>query len=261
MEFKVTQATFSNLLKEELIKRQSRNKGYSLRAFSKMLGLSSSFVSKVLSGKKNLSEQTMLSVASRLNLDESIIEDIVHTSSKGFAAIENIEIDCFQYISDWHHYAILECVTLHDFESSPEWFSHRLGITVERASSAIERLVRLNLLSLDDKGQIIPRVRNNTTISSQVPSFAHTEHERQLLNKALDALDEVPKNLRSQTSMTMAIPESRIDEARQKIIEFQREMMKLLQRRGKRDSVYHLSISFFPLTHNKNIKKTNETNN
>jgi len=260
MEFKVTQTTFSSLLKEELIKRQSRNKGYSLRAFSKMLGLSSSFVSKVLSGKKNLSEQTMLSVASRLNLDESVIEDIVQTSPKGHTTIENIEIDQFQYISDWHHYAILECVTLQDFESTPEWFSRRLGITVERASSAIDRLVRLNLLSLDDKGDIIPRVKNNTTISSQVPAFAHTEHERQLLNKALNALDDVPKNLRSQTSITMAIPESRIDEARQKIIEFQREMMKLLQRRGKRDSVYHLSISFFPLTYNI-TKKNNETNN
>lgn len=249
MESNEIQKTFSNVLKEELMRRQSRNKGYSLRAFSKMLGLSSSFLSKVLSGKKNISEKTMLTVAARLNLDESVIEELVQINSQGAAAaFDSISVDHFQYISDWHHFAILECVTLRDYESRPEWFAQKLGITTERASSAIQRLVRMNLLQVDEQGEIRPKVRNHTTIDFQVPSFAHTEHERQLLNKALQALDETPKEKRVQTSMTMAIPESRLDEARQKIIEFQRGMMQLLQRRGKRDSVYHLSVSFFPLT-------------
>lgn len=247
--------SFSIFLKEELLKRQSKNTSYSLRAFSKSLGLSSSFVSKVLNGKKNISPKTMMTIASRIEVDEEVIETLLshHPKYKAEASVfESVAIDQFQYISDWHHFAILEAVTLYDFESNPKWFANRLGITEDRAALALQRLIRLGMLKTNSEGEITGLVKNHTTIGVTAPSSANTEHERQLLHKAIEALDEFSTTERSQSSMTMAIPASRFLEAKEKIKTFQREMTTFLQRKGKRDSVYQLSVSFFPLTKTNN---------
>lgn len=246
--------SFSVFLKQELQRRKNKNAGYSLRAFAKSLGLSSSFVSKVLNAKKNVSQETMMAIASRLSVDEDSLHDYL-SQLPNFKLknmeFETVAVDQFQYISDWHHFAILEAVSLTDFKADmkdqSKWFAERLSISEERASSAVQRLVRLGLLTTNDKGQVLGIQKNHTTIGG-VPSSANREHERQLLQKAIEALEEVPVVDRSNSSMTMAIPMSRVKEAREKIIAFQREMSTFLQRKGKRDSVYQLSIAFFPLT-------------
>ena len=247
----------------EIKKRKSKNPGYSLRAFAKSLGLSSSFVSKVLNAKKNVSHETALIIASRLNLDEDVVQiyftDAANLKMKEME-FDNVAVDEFHYISDWHHFAILEAVTLSDFKNEPkknqvQWLADRLSLTEERTSLAVERLARLKLLELDAKGNILGTAKNNTTVAAGVPTAANREHERQLLEKAITALDEIPFEYRNQSSMTMAIPASRFNEAVDKIKTFRREMSTFLQRKGKRDSVYQLSVSFFPLT------KVNEKNN
>lgn len=248
--------SFTLILKEELQKRKSKNPGYSLRAFAKSLGLSSSFVSKVLNAKKNVSRETALTIASRLNIDEEVMQ-IVFSDAPNFKLkqmeFDTVAVDEFHFISDWHHFAILESVTLADFQVESrkkqiKWFAERLSITEDRAGSAVERLERLKLLSTDENGNILGIEKNNTAISSQVPTSANREHERQILEKAIEALERTPFEHRSQSSMMMAIPASRVDEAKEKIKTFRREMSTFLQRKGKRDSIYQLSISFFPLT-------------
>lgn len=244
------------ILKEELLKRQRKNEGYSLRAFSKAMGLSSSFVSKVLSGKKNLSEETILLIASRLKLEGQALEDFsFHLEKNKNVEFEELNIDNFQYISDWQHYALLELLTLSDFKSDVFWIAEKLDISIEKVESSLARLERINLIARDKKGNFSSYNKNLTTVNQKAPSSAHTEHERQLLKKALEALDSVDPAERSQSSMTMAIPSRRLKEAREKIKLFQREMNSLLQRKGPRDSVYNLSISFFPLTETKKTKK------
>lgn len=249
-----TTNSFSVFLKEELQRRKNKNAGYSLRAFAKSLGLSSSFVSKVLNAKKNVSQETMMAIAARLEVEEdalhSFLSQLPNFKLKNME-FETVAVDQFQYISDWHHFAILEAVSLTDFKSDikdqAKWFSERLSITEERASTAIQRLVRLGFLEVDANGKVLGITKNHTTIGG-VPSSANREHERQLLQKAIESLESVPVTDRSNSSMTMAIPASRVKEAREKIIAFQREMSTFLQRKGKRDSVYQLSIAFFPLT-------------
>lgn len=247
--------SFSVFLQEELQRRKNKNAGYSLRAFAKTLGLSSSFVSKILNAKKNVSQETMMSIAARLEVDEDAVQDFL-AQLPSFKLkdmeFETVAVDQFQYISDWHHFAILEAVTLTEFspeiKNQAKWFAERLSISEDRAASAIQRLVRLGLLEVNSSGKILGIEKSRTTIGAGVPTSANREHERQLLQKAIVALEEIPISERSNTSMTMAIPASRVKEAKEKIKIFQREMSTFLQRKGKRDAVYQMSIAFFPLT-------------
>jgi uncharacterized protein (TIGR02147 family) len=251
-----TNINFNIFLKEELKRRKVNNPGYSMRAFSKQLGLSSSFISKVLSGQKNISEETLLQISSRLNLDVNELDVFVKSKQPERRPTFNlIDRDQFQFIADWHHYAILESATLPDFKATPAWVSSKINISKELAAASIDRLKRLGLIKVCKDNKLIGEIKNHTTTGWETPSSAHTERERQLLYKAIEALDQVPVSDRSQSSMTMAIPASRISEAKNKIKEFQREMSKLLQRKGERDSVYQLSVAFFPLTPSKKNKK------
>lgn len=219
------------------------------------MGLSSSFVSKVINGKKNVSTETIQMIASRLKLEDQTYEDLsAHLTQNKDLHFEEINIDQFSFISDWYHYALLELVTLESFKSDVSWISNQLGISEEKTNMAINRLARLGLIKIDKKGKITTLNKNLTNAHQPVPASAHTEHERQLLKKALEALDDVPKAERSQSSMTMAIPSTRLIEARKKIKQFQRDMTLLMQRKGTRNTVYNLSISFYPLT------KTNTKN-
>jgi transcriptional regulator with XRE-family HTH domain len=256
------QTTFPEILRNELNQRRAKNPRYSLRAFAQTLGISPSFLSKILAGKKSLGENTFLKLASRLSLPEDSVENL-RSSLPGFklAALSftSLEADQFQSISDWHHYAILEAFTLHDSVATPEWMAEKLNISVAKAQAAMDRLRRLGYLKKDSKGNWDHHVDNHTTTHLPTPTLACREHERQVLQLALLALDQIPVTERDQSSMTLAIPQSRLKEAQKRIDEFRRDMTALLQRRGKRDSIYHLSVSFYPITNIENLKTKGES--
>lgn len=250
--------TFPELLREELNQRRAKNPRYSLRAFAQTLGISPSFLSKVLAGKKSLSEETFMKLASRLDLAEESIENM-RAGLPGFKlsalTFSPTEADNFQAIADWHHYAILEAFTLNDFEPSAQWLAEKLGLTESKVEAALDRLYRLGYLKKQANGEWDRKIANHTTTHLPTPTLACREHERQVLQLALLALDQTSIAERDQSSMTMAIPQSRFKEAQKKIDDFRREMTALMQRRGKRDSIYHLSVSFYPVTTSKNKTK------
>jgi uncharacterized protein (TIGR02147 family) len=246
-------SSFSDILRDELLRRKRNNSSYSLRSFARSLGLSSSFLSKLMNGKRSVSETTLLKLATRIGLSEEQLEVlssqmVQKTNSPEFEAIC---ADQFKLIADWHHYAILECASLFDFESSPTWIANRLSISEERARLALERLTRLGFLKLDKNGKLVAVLKDYSSVTKAGISSANTEHQRQILEGAIAALDVVPTKRRHQGSVTLAIPESRLPEAIDRIRKFRRELMSFLQRKGRRDAVYQLSISFYPLTQNK----------
>jgi uncharacterized protein (TIGR02147 family) len=72
--------------------------------------------------------------------------------------------------------------------------------------------------------------------------------QRQILTKALAALDDVPIENRDQSSMTLAIDSSKLNEAKKMLKKFRRDFTKHLQESKIRNHVYHLSLSFYPVT-------------
>jgi len=242
-----------DLLKTELANRCGKNPNYSLRSFAKSLELSPAFVSKLLKGDRPFTENTIERLSQKLGLTPEQVDLCKKPlKKKGIEtrdmAYRQISLDQFQLISDWYHFAIMELVTTEGFKSTPAWISKKLGISVHQASDALERLLRMNYLKKSAKGKITLVEENTTTIGPEVAVPATRNQQTQILEMALQALIEIPIELRSQTSSTMAIPSDRLGEAKEVITEFRRKMASLMQRPGKRDSVYQLSISFYPLT-------------
>jgi transcriptional regulator with XRE-family HTH domain len=238
------------LLREELARRASRNPKYSLRAFAKTLGLSSSFVSKLMNGQRPLTQKTLEKISPHLSLSPVQVSNLMASmGEKRDSSLEfdNLDPDRFQLISDWYHFAILELSSVQGILLNLKSVSACLGISIHEAKVALERLQRLGLLN--QQNELNPAtVRNFSTLGPKFASEANRNQQRQILQMAIRALDEIPFEQRDQSSVTLAIPRSRLNEAKAKITAFRREFSRDLQRPGERDSVYHLSISFYPVS-------------
>ncbi len=245
---------FRIFLQSELIRRCKANPLYSLRAFARTLDIEPSFLSKILKGKRSVTESMLFHCASRLNLDSKDIfrfrnlNKVDSPKSKLGMNYQQLAYDHFQVISDWYHYAILELVTVKKFKPSTVWIARVLGISQAEAQAAVERLFKLGYLREAENKSWVNASGNNTTIGNKFTAIALKKMQKQILEKATIALDETPYDRRSQSAMTMAIDPSLLPKAKKRIVTFQRKLCKFLQNQGPKKEVYHMSISLYPVS-------------
>lgn len=240
--------SFRLWLQQHFTERCKKNPRYSLRAFAKSLDIDPSSLSQILSGKRNLSLKGIYGLCVKLSATPVDMNrfGLSQTSKNKDDDFFQVGIDTFTVISDWYHYAILELTFVADFQSDPKWIGKKLSISAEEAKIAIERLKRLELLK-GDEGRLIKTsklITNNGLINT---SGAHKELQRQVISKALDAVDECQAKDKDITSMTMAIDVKNLDKARKLISKFRREMCELLED-GNQSQVYNLAVQLYPIS-------------
>lgn len=264
------EAGFRRFLQEELIQRCKKNSSYSLRSFAGSLGVSHSSLSLFLNGKRSITKKLFqkLCVSMKLSPKEVgrffIFEPIKNSRERQYKQLED---DVFEIIADWHHFAILELISVKNFQPNAQWVAAALGIHVAEVKLAIERLQRLQFLKVGNDGSWIVDSSQFTEISHpQMATAARMRLQKQLFSKALDAIEDVPIEQRSHSGITFAMDSRRIPEAKKIIKEFCKSLRDLMDGAmdgamdsamdgaESNDQVYQLSIGLFPLTKIKNKK-------
>jgi uncharacterized protein (TIGR02147 family) len=253
-------------LQQELTERIARNPGYSLRAFARSLAVEPGALSQILSGKRSLSDKLVerITLAMGLSPEErrrfvsslgsakraSGLKRISPTfrnapQAPPDAAVRELSSEAFRVVADWYHYAILELTFVQGFQSSPRWIASRLGISQAQASSAIQRLMALELL--EERGGKLVKVQDRiTTADKSLTTAAHRLRQRQVLEKSAHSLQQDPLAERNHSAMTVAIDETRLPEAKRRIEAFIQELTTYLES-GPQTRVYELAVSLFPL--------------
>jgi uncharacterized protein (TIGR02147 family) len=232
---------FRAFLTSTLLERCRQNPKYSLRAFARSLNLEPSLLSKLLSGKRAVTPKMAARLTDRLGLAPA---GATVGSADDFRLLAE---DQFRLISEWYHFAILELLQVSGFAFTERNISRALGVSVIEARDAMERLERLGLIGLERGRWRLLRQRNST-VGSAPSSAALRRQQRQLLEKAIDALEEVDPSLRDQSAITMAIDRRRLPAAKEKIKAFRRELCAFLEGGASRQEVYVLSLSLFPVS-------------
>jgi len=251
---------FRQFLQNELIRRTRSNPKYSMRAFARFLEIQPDYLSKLLLGRRQLTRRTILRLGLRLGMAPQDLDKFesngVANQQEQMAVYRSLLSDQFHVISDWYHFAMLELVHVKGFKPEPKWIARTLGITVTEVHAAIERLQRLDFLEISPSGKWkILDSGKTTTIGHELTSVALRKMQRQILEKAMESLENISPDLRDQSSMTMAIDTSRIGEAKKRILKFRRQLSEFLESSEKRDQVYQISISLFPLSQINREKK------
>jgi uncharacterized protein (TIGR02147 family) len=214
-------------LKNELATRMKENSRYSLRAFARSIQISPQALSLVLNGKRGLSLSMAAKISSALGLsktDQMFFNDlVVYTQAKSLKVkkllasrlstlgeSEDTKVtrllkeDTFKVISEWYHYALIELTYVQGFRNHPKWIAHQLGIAEYDAQVAIDRLLRLNLLKMNKRGQLVKTTHTLTTPQDVASSTIRSFHKK-MLEKAKSSLDLDPISERDFTTTTMAI--------------------------------------------------------
>lgn len=261
------QQDYRSVLKNALVAKDEGRENLSLRALSKKLEVSTSFLSEVLNGKKGISVELAFKIAIKLNftnvetqtfcllvqLDqeqdpafrEKLLERLNDLNPQ--RKTHDLSADVFKSIAEWHHAAILELTYLMGFRSTPESIASYLGISKTDAELAVDRLERLELIERDSRGQL-KKTHNYLKTEAKVPVAAFKTFHAQVLHKAAGALQTFAPNERVSATDVLAFDSKHIDRVSRLAREFASAVLKLSERSKVKDSVFALSTHFFPLT-------------
>lgn len=249
------QPDFKTYLQEELIKRCKQDPKYSLRAFARSLELEPSALSKILRGKRALTEAMFRNLAHRLGLSPdrmSMYENSLASSSSGdlFQQQEYLQrsLDAYQVIADWIHFAILELCGTQGFKTDPKWIAAKLGVTIVEVMTAVERLKRLDLLDAPPEGPWSKKPLEKNSLNTDLADTAIRRSQKTVLEKAIRALDDVPLDRRYNQTVTLAIQTAMLPLFKQKLKELKDEITRDCAASETKDAVYHLCINLAPAT-------------
>lgn len=236
------------LLKEELAKKCLKNPTYSLRAFAKYLEISPSYLSALLNGKRKLAPALRKEVLNKLNLN---VTDVVSLEVNHQENYNMINAEVFNAIADWYHYAILELCYLKDFEFTPDNIATELNLSIHVVRQAISRLMKLDLLIYEDGKWIDNTELMSVYEENQTSKAAALKYQLQIMDKSKEALEELPKSVRSHTSTMMSFKKENLDRAKQLINKFRKDFTELMMDAESADAIYQLQVSLFPITKDK----------
>lgn len=237
------------IIKEELQRRQARNKAYSIRALARDLSIPKTTLSEVIQGKRRLSLQSINRLKQQLMLSETEIQRLTTESDADWSETKNemsrrtLEDEEFRLISNWYFYGILNLAKLPDNKADPKWLANRLGIDVKTATEAVSFLIEKQYIKIT-KGKMFRTVEELQT-KKDVPSRYVRDQHRQFLALAEATLDRVDLNLRDINSVTVAIDSSKIPEAKKMTLKFRRKLAAFLSN-GNLDTVYTFATQLFP---------------
>jgi uncharacterized protein (TIGR02147 family) len=235
---KELQSDFRLRLQHEFSRRCRSNEQYSLRAFARQTGLDPSTLSQILAGKRKISEKMIHRISEEIGLDTS------HSVTKDDYAF--LQQDAFNVISDWYHFAILDLTLLSNFKNDPIWIAKKLGITKLEVKAALARLIRLGMLE-EKNGVVSKSSAQFTNYQEGITSAAHKEYQRQVVKKALHAIDHCRSDHKDITSMTIVTSIEKLVSAKLKIKKFRRQLCQYLED-GKKEAVFHLAVQLYPVT-------------
>lgn len=253
-------------LKAAYVEKAGKNPSFSLRAFSKQVGLSPAALTRILKGEKNLSVERAGELARKLKLADREAEYfvlLVQLSSlknpdlkanvleranalRPARGVYDLSVDFFKLIADWYHLAILEMIGVKDVDFTPKGIASFLGIGVVEAELALDRLKRLELLEITATGKPV-RLQNRLLVSSQVPNAALRKYNRQILEKAERSIEEQGPTEKAIGTEVFAFDRRQLEEAKKLTDEYLNRMLKLATSSLERHDVYQVAVQFFRL--------------
>lgn len=237
-------------LNERFLDCRRRNPSFSLRAFSRRLGISPATLSQILSGKRSFTSRTAISAVKRLCENDDVAQqtlglllELPQTTLQSNEP-KALHPDLFRVISDWYYYPILSLSEVPGSRACPNWIARRLGISAAEAQAALIRLKRLGLIEIHKTRY---RQRSETVaVHSETFDVGLRNHLFQNLKKAEESLDRDPIGKRDFSTITMSVNSKKLPEARRMIKKFRRQLSALLED-GEREIVYTLAIQLFPV--------------
>ena len=247
--------------------------GFSHRSFARRAGLrSSNFLVLVMKGARNVSAEMAGRFADGFGLSkreaEYFVELVAFNQAKtaaertrcyervarfrGHREVHKLGQEQAEYHSQWYIPAVRELAARADFDEDPRWIARTLqpSITAAQARRALSVLTSLELLRRDAGG----RLRQAAPIvTTGVGPLAHhiVSYHRSMLERASQALDNVPREEREVSAITLCVSHDVMLQLKERIREFRRDLLHIAEQQGAPERVVQLNFQLFPMSRKK----------
>jgi uncharacterized protein (TIGR02147 family) len=236
-------------LRGRLTAIQARRPEYSLRAYSRDLGIPAPVLSEVLRGKREVTAKLARKLCDALALSTVEIDEVLSAvEGRERVADRYVQLtqDEFHTISDWYGFAILALLETRSSGGNVRWIAKRLGISHQNAESALAALERLEFAVREGANYVATGRKFRTT--QDIPSEAIQKNHRQGLDLAREALFDVAVEMREFSANTFAVNSADVQQLKKELRLMRRRFAKRAEASQSKDMVYRLQIQFFPLT-------------
>ena len=227
--------------------KKQHQKTFSIRLLAKQLKIKSpSLITMVLRGERQPSIELVHKIAAYLKLSATetkflealvglqravnVSEQTRYTTSirrmRPSSTKITYRMDAIEMMTKWYAVVILEMTWLKDFEENIKKIKEQIGsiVTEEMVAEAIAGLKKHNLVEVDSKGTI-RKVADLIRSTVNIPSLAIRSFHKQVLLRAHAAIDTQSIDERYYTTLTIAIPQSKIKLAGTLMSRFRDEFM------------------------------------
>ncbi|MET0282891.1 MAG: TIGR02147 family protein [Polyangiales bacterium] len=249
--------------------KKASGRGFSLRVFSRLAGLTSSnYLKLVMDGDRNLGAEAAERFASACGLEASRASYFVELvalqqaktqpererayehlrSHRRFRQAHPLDDEYAAYHAHWYVPAVRELAARKDFEADPKWIAARLmpAITSRQATRALKVLRELGLL-VEDKGKL--RQAHALVKTPDKPLSHHVvRFHRVMMERAAEALDLVPREQREIASLTLCLSDRQLRALKAELAQLRGELLRKYGAEADAKRVVQLNLHMFPLS-------------
>lgn len=277
-EKKATRKVFEYLDYREFLKdyynsKKEANPAFSLRVFSDKIGFKAKdFISRVMSGSKNLSDQSISKVAAGLRLGKHETEfftglvkfNQAETTEDRNAAFEEMQaalkvarfaekqhvLGHAQYMvySHWRHLTVRSLIGMFGFNGDYETLAKQVRphITAEEAKKSVQLLEECELIKKDKSGKYV-LTENSITTGDRTSKLALRGYHQHCLKLAADSIDRDPPGSRHISGLTLGISQEGYERIVERINAFRKEIALIAEEDQNSDKVFQLEFAMFPV--------------
>lgn len=261
-------------IKDYYDETKARNPGFSYQVFAQKAGFKSKgFLHLVVQGKRPLSRANVLGLAQAMKLDRhetDYLENLVAFNQSAtlqernhfFEKLSSIKAagksawkpqlvrkEQYEFYSRLYHSVIRALIDQRSFRNDYAWLAKtvRPRITPTQARKSVELLSRLGFIRKRKDGSWEVAEKTIVTLP-EVQSLAVQNFHREAGELALKALNDLPRERRNITGLTLGISKETYRSICDEIQAFRERLLRIAEADDKANCVYQLNFQFFPVT-------------
>lgn len=265
-------AEYQIYLQRELEARQMNNPLYSLRAFSRDLGLSVTSLSLIFKNRQGLSHKKALNIVSKLQVSDSEKQVfLLSVSAKHARVKKNRELAADQLvklregkkshpldptkilnINHWYSFAIIEYIRSHK-TTTIKAMAKYFNLSSELITHEVDRLEQIHVIAKTAKGW---KVANEyLLVDSQTPSLHIRGLHHEVLGRLKRSIDHASMNDRNLSAFFFSLDKGKWTQAIDELKEFRKAFVeKYSTNEAKNAEVFCMTTHLFSLCEERNLK-------
>lgn len=246
LQKKIYYKNFGTFLKGQYRQRKIKNDSYSLRSFARFLEISASLLSDYMSGKKEPLVKNKNRILKKLGIQKEQIDFFTNDISKDL--YKELSASESNILYQWKAQAVLQAVTLIDFQPNPKWIATKLGLRVSEVNAVVEMLQKNGYLKISNVHWELLTPDFSSNVSADASLQANIDYQNEIIIQAKQALHRYAWKNHDQKSMQLTIEIKDLPDIKEEIKAFSRLIAAKYGNKSAADSIYQLSISFYPIS-------------